>query len=113
MSTRNGWLLRDGKVLAAAEIAVSTRARVRGARGRDGLAGVLVLAPCRQVHSFGVRFALDVAFCAGDGTVLRIATLEPRRLSAPSFRARFAVEAPAGAFQRWGLETGQVLEVRG
>lgn len=113
MATRNGWLLRDGEVLAAAEIAASARERARGVRGRAQLVGVIVLMPCRQVHSFGVRFPLDVAFCARDGTVLRTITLEPRRISAPRLRARFAVEAPAGAFARWKVEPGQVLEVRG
>ena len=61
----------------------SWRSDVRGARGgrasragapRAGCSagtaidGALVLRPCRQVHTIGMRFPIDVAFCAADGT---------------------------------------------
>ncbi len=32
---------------------------------------VLLIAPCRSIHTFGMKHPLDVAFCARDGTVLR------------------------------------------
>ena len=57
------WLVRDGDVLAAAEVADGARARRRGLLGRDAFEGALVLRPCRHVHTFGMRFPIDVAFC--------------------------------------------------
>lgn len=113
MSVQDGWLARDGQVVAAVEVADDRKRRRRGLRGRDGVAGALVLVPCRHVHTVGMRFAVDVAFCAGDGTVLDVATLPPRRLSRPVLSARFVVEAEAGAFERWGVERGVHLEVLG
>jgi len=107
------WLVRDGAVLASAEAASGRRARRRGLLGRPGLDGALVLRPCRQVHSIGMRFAIDVAFCDREGRVLRTATLRPGRVSRPVLRAAWAVEAEAGAFARWGLATGDLIEVRG
>jgi uncharacterized membrane protein (UPF0127 family) len=107
------WLLRDGDVLATVEVADGWRARTRGLLGRDGIDGALVLDPCRQVHTFGLRFAIDVAFCHRDGRVLRTVTLRPWRICVPVPRARFAVEAEAGAFDRWRLRPGDVLEVTG
>ena len=56
------WLVRGDDVLAAAEVAVTRKVRRRGLIGRDHLDGVLVLRPCRQVHTFGLQFPIDVAF---------------------------------------------------
>ena len=106
------WLVRGNEVLAAAEVAVTRRTRRRGLMGREAVEGVLVLRPCRQVHSFGMRFPLDVAFCDRDGFVLHTATLVPRRVSRPVPRAYFAIEAEAGAFGRWNLALGDVVEVK-
>jgi uncharacterized membrane protein (UPF0127 family) len=108
-----GWLVRGEDVLAAAEIAVTRRQRRRGLVGRDELEGVLVLRPCRQVHTLRMRFPIDVAFCDRDGFVLHTASLAPWRVSRPVPRAYFAVEARAGAFDRWKLVVGDIVEVRG
>jgi uncharacterized membrane protein (UPF0127 family) len=107
------WLLRDGDVLATVELADGWRARVRGLLGRDGLDGALVLDPCRQVHTLGLRFPIDVAFCHRDGRVLRTVSLRPWRICVPVPRARFAVEAEAGAIERWRLRPGDVVEITG
>lgn len=107
------WLVRGEDVLAAAEVAVTRRRRRLGLMGQDALEGVLVLRPCRQVHSFGMHFPIDVAFCDRDGFVLHVATLAPRRVSRPVPRAYFAIEANAGCFDRWGLAPGDRVEVRG
>lgn len=107
------WLVRGDDVLAAAEVAVSRRNRRAGLIGRDDLEGVLVIRPCRQVHTFGMRFPIDVAFCDRYGFVLHTATMARRRISRPVWRSYFAIEAPAGAFERWGLHPGDVVEVRG
>lgn len=107
------WLVRGDQVLAAAEVAVTRRQRRRGLMARDEIDGVLVLRPCRQIHTFGMRFAVDVAFCDRDGFVLHLTRMARRRISRPVWRAYFAIEAPAGAFDRWGLQVGDVVEVRG
>ena len=106
------WLVRDGEVLAAAEVARTRRERTRGLLGRDGFTGALVFRKCRQVHTVGMRFAIDVAFCRADGVVLRISTLRPWRLSPLVWRSAFVIEAEAGAFERWGLRVGDRVEVK-
>jgi uncharacterized membrane protein (UPF0127 family) len=107
------WLVRGDEVLAAAEVAVTRRRRRRGLQGRDDIEGVLVLRPCRQVHTIGMRFPVDVAFCDREGFVLHVATLRPRRVSRPVPRAYFAIEARAGCFAKWGVAPGDVIEIRG
>lgn len=107
------WLLRDGEVLASLEVTPSRRARARGLLGRDKIDGALMLSPSRAVHTLGMRFAIDVAFCDGDLRVLRIVTMPRHRLSRPVWRARSVIEAEAGTFARWNLRPGDQLEVKG
>ena len=106
------WLIRDDQVLAAIEIAASFRDRSHGLLERDGVEGALLLRPARQVHSFGMRFPIDVAFCTDDLKVVRTLSMRPGRVTRPSLRCRCVIEAEAGAFTRWGLRPGDQLEVR-
>jgi uncharacterized membrane protein (UPF0127 family) len=106
------WLVREGEVLAAAEVTRTRRERGRGLLGRDSYAGALVFRPCRQVHTVAMRFAIDVAFCDAEGTVLRTRCMNPWRLSPFVWRSAFVIEAEAGAFERWGLRVGDRVEVK-
>ncbi len=106
------WLMRDEQVLAAIDIAESFRERSRGLLGRDGVEGALLLRPARQVHSFGMRFPIDVAFCDRDLRVLDVVSMGRHRMGRPRMRARCVIEAEAGAFERWKLRPGDQLEVR-
>ena len=106
------WLLRDGDVLACAEVADGLGARSRGLLGRSGYEGALVLPRTRAVHTVGMRFPIDVAFCNKDMVVVGMTQLPPWRISLPRRRGRSVVEAEAGAFERWGLQVGDQLELR-
>ena len=107
------WLMREGEVLAAVEIAGSRRARNKGLLGRDGIDGALLLPSARMgVHSIGMRFELDVAFCDRQMVVRRMVCLRPLRMTRPSFGAPCVLEAEAGAFDRWGLHEGDQLEIK-
>ncbi|MGD0084636.1 MAG: DUF192 domain-containing protein [Acidimicrobiales bacterium] len=106
------WLLRDGDVLASADVAQSFLARNRGLLGRSGLSGALVLPHTKGVHSVGMRFVIDVAWLDRDLVVIDMTTLRPHRVTYPRLRARSIVEAEAGAFDRWGLKIGDRLEIK-
>lgn len=106
------WLVREGDVLATVEVADRARQRSRGLLGRDSFGGAIVLRPCRQVHTLGMRFPIDVAFCSPEGVVLRVATLAPWRVSRLVWRSAFVVEATAGAFDRWELRPGDHLDIK-
>ena len=110
---REAWLLRDGEVLAALEVADSFASRLRGLLGRDGIEGAMLFRPAKSVHTIGMRFPIDVAFCSSDMVVLDIRTMSPQRVGAPRLRARCVIEAEAGAFERWRLRPGDQLEVKG
>jgi len=105
--------MRDGEVLAALEIAASRKSRRKGLVGRDGIDGALLLPSARLgVHSIGMRFPLDVAFCDRDMVVRRVVCMKPVRMTRPSLRAPCVLEAEAGAFDRWGLHPGDQLEIK-
>ncbi|MGW7199248.1 DUF192 domain-containing protein [Streptomyces chryseus] len=94
------------------EIAASRRARTRGLLGRDGIAGAMLLTPASSVHTFGMRFALDVAYLDCDFRVVAVRRMPPGRLGLPRFRARHVLEAEAGALERWGVRRGVRVGVR-
>ena len=106
------WLVTDGKVLASAEVANGRRDRARGLIGRDGQEGAMVLPSCRWVHTIGMRFALDVAYLDADGIVLKTVRMNRHRIGIPVAKAKTVVEAEAGAFARWGLQVGDIVELR-
>lgn len=107
------WLVREDRVLATLEVAESRRARRRGLLGRDGLEGALLLRPARAVHTVGMRFAIDVAYCDADLRVIKVRTMARHRLGLPVLAARSVLEAEAGCFEAWDLKVGDELTVRG
>ena len=65
-------------------VAVGARARLLGLSGLDReQAGAGLLIPrCSSVHTFGMRFALDLAFLDRDGNLLAtMRSVPPRRLA--------------------------------
>lgn len=106
------WLCADERVLAWAEVASTRRARRRGLLGRVSVDGALVFPRTRAVHTIGMRFAVDVAYVDGDGTVVDVRAMRPWRVGRPRWRARSVVEAERGAFERWGVRVGDRIEVR-
>jgi len=109
------WLLRSGEVLASAELATSRHDRRRGLLGRDGIDGALLIDRARSVHTVGMRFPIDVAYCRRDGEdleVIDVASMAPWRIGIPRLRAACVIEAQRGAFERWGLARGDVLQVK-
>jgi uncharacterized membrane protein (UPF0127 family) len=105
----NGWRARLGG-LPASELPGGLVVHVASSRGarRRGLAGLrslpadraLHLRPCRAVHTFGMRFALDLVWLDADGGVVRVdRDVAPRRHRLCG-AARSVVELSAGSADR-------------
>lgn len=105
---------RTGAVLAShVELAADSRGRRRGLLGRGGLAEghALVIAPCGAVHTWFMRFPIDIAFAARDGRVLKTAAhVEPWRIRG-AWGAFAAIEVRAGALATAGVLAGDRLHV--
>ncbi|MGW1884004.1 DUF192 domain-containing protein [Streptomyces sp. NPDC001970] len=92
-------------------IAASYRARTRGLLGRDGIDGAIMLTPCNSVHTFRMRFAIDVAYLDKQLRVIDVRTMKPGRLGMMRLRSRHVLEAEAGAMEGWGLRPGVQLAI--
>jgi uncharacterized protein len=79
------------------QTASTFRARLLGlALRREPPDSALLLPRTRAVHTFGMRFALDLYWLDGEGQVIRIdRAVPPRRLRACR-RARSVIECAAG-----------------
>jgi uncharacterized protein len=72
----------------------------------------LWISPCPSVHTFGMRYAIDVAFLSAEGRILRLCpALRPWR-AAGARGAHSTLELRAGLAQQLGLQPGQVLTLR-
>lgn len=71
----------------------------------------LYLAPCASVHTFFMRYSIDVAFVDREGRVLKLVNdLKPSR-AASCWRAHGAVELAAGEAARQGIRKGSLLAI--
>ena len=104
--------LTRGTVLAdRAEVADTFARRLRGLLGRRGLApGTgLVIRPAAAVHTFFMRFPIDVVHVDRGGRVLRLTPgLQRGRVSAAA-GGYAVVELPAGTIDATGTRPGDVL----
>ena len=63
----------------------------------------------KQVHTFGMRYPIDVLHVARDGTVLNVTNLRPWKLSSVVLRARWVLELRSGEAERLGIRPGSVV----
>ena len=109
---QSGWLLRNGAVVAAAEMADHRRDRMKGLLGRETYDGAMILPRTRSVHSCFMHFALDVAMLDAEMKVVAVQRLDRWRACMPKKGGRNVLEAQAGSFERWSLSVGDCLEFR-
>jgi uncharacterized protein len=111
----DGYILanaRDGAPFATAlETAFDSATRRRGLLGRDGLAdgAALIIAPCQAIHTFAMKFPIDVVFVTGEGEVVKLRERMPAGRMAGAWTAFAVIELAAGAIARAGLKTGDRL----
>src|SRR3954447_7362449 len=80
-------------------VALTWRARLLGLAGLRSLPAEvgLLLPRCRSVHTFGMRFALDLVWVDAAGAVVRVDRAVPPRRLRGCRAARSVVELPAGS----------------
>jgi uncharacterized protein len=105
-------LRRTGTEVARARLAGTSATRRHGLLGTDALPSDegLVIAPTQGIHTFGMRFALDVVFVNRDGVVVRVAPGVPPRRVRLAWRAFAAVELVSGRSASVGVAAGDRLD---
>lgn len=88
--------------------------RLKGLLARRSLeAGEgLILVPCDSVHTFFMRFPIDVAFVDKQNRIIKIySRLRPWRLTAIFIKAALCLELPAGTFVSTHTQEGDKLSL--
>ena len=111
-----GLYVADRNIVIAAHLegAFDSTSRNKGLLGRDGLAtgSALIIAPSNGVHTFAMRFAIDLIFAGRDGTVLKLKAAVPKSRIAFALRGFAVIELAAGAIAKAGVKVGDRLTVR-
>ncbi len=108
------WVEPAEALLAVAETANTAASRTQGLLGRDSLAPGqgLILDPCRLIHTFFMRFAIDVVFVDRRQRVTRVARdVRPFRFAWGGWSARATLELPAGTLARVPVPPGAQLRL--
>ncbi len=104
-------LTRDLRLAESAEIADTSSKRRTGLLKHESLppGRGLWIVPCEAVHTFGMKFAIDVVFLDKTRNILKIrAAMRPRRI-AVCLRAHSVLELPAGTVVATGTSPGDQL----
>ncbi len=106
--TRDQWLVTD------LEVAGTVFKRMLGLMGRPRLSVEqgLWIKPCNSIHTFGMRFPIDVVFLNEEGRVVKvISEINPCRVVLPVTSAVSVLELPPGTIARTQTDVGDVISV--
>lgn len=113
-SVRIDNLTKRTELATAARLASNPWSRMVGLLGKKGLAdgAGLVLEPCASIHTFFMRFAIDVIYLDKEATVLKVVPcLKPFRFSGVLRHGHYTVELPVGTIERSGTSPGDRLAI--
>ena len=105
---------RNGAIVAETVMAAfDSASRRRGLLGLDAMpAGqALIIAPSNAIHTWSMRFAIDVAFITRNGRIVKIRSDVPPRRIAGSLRAYGVIELASGTLRASGTTTGDTLSL--
>jgi uncharacterized membrane protein (UPF0127 family) len=105
---------RDVVLADAASVADSSESRRTGLLKHTGLSpgDGLWIVPCESVHSFFMKFTIDVLYLDRHHKVKKARPeMVPWRASA-CLTAHSVLELPAGTIARTGTQTGDQLEIK-
>ena len=103
---------RNGRVVAqAVSTAFDSSSRRKGLLGRDSLASgaALVIAPTNAIHTWFMRFPIDVAFITRDGRIVKAVHRLPAWRMSMALRGYAVIEVPAGALASSDTVVGDLL----
>lgn len=107
--------LAYGAVLATSVLEARTLgSRLKGLLGTDAIpeGSGLWLAPCRSIHSFGMRYEFDAVFLDPRDRVVGLLERFPRNRVSPVFwKAVGVLELPPGTVDRTLTRVGDFIEL--
>ena len=107
---------QDRVLIPKLRVARSFLSRFMGLMGKRGIAAdeALCFPKCNSIHTFFMRFPIDIVFVGTDGTVIDVVEgLRPWRLLLPRSKARHTVEIAARRARELGIRVGDRLRCQG
>ena len=104
---------KNSELANAAEIARTSSARQKGLLGRTRLpeGGGLWIIPCESVHTFFMKFSIDLVYIDRKNVVRKVCrNVRPWRLSA-CLTAHSIIELPVGTIDRSHTAPGDQIEI--
>jgi uncharacterized membrane protein (UPF0127 family) len=101
-------------IIGIVELAVGLRDRMVGLLGRDSLGGgkAMYLSPCNCIHTFFMRFNLDLIFLDRSQRVVRIVReIRPNRIASGGAGAHSVIEMESGWFLTEKVRVGEQVEL--
>lgn len=104
------------KCVLAAEVILANSffKRIKGLLGYRALGTnqAMLLRPANSVHTFFMRFPIDVLFVGKDNIVVAaVRNMQPFRATSIFLKSAFAIELPAGVIQSTGTSKGDLLQI--
>ena len=103
------WVMEVCGKVESLEFASTAKERLRGMLFRDPDDVTRILIPCHDIHTFGMKYPIDVAFISRDGQVLEV----HRNVSTKKRIKRKDASLVAERFSRSGewLKEGDVIRI--
>ena len=105
---------RSGKVVAGRVLtAFDSESRRKGLLAHASLppSTAMIIAPTNAIHTFFMKFPIDIAFVAKSGRILKIRSSVPAWRMTASFRAFAVLELAAGSLDSSDTKVGDQLIV--
>jgi len=116
-ATATGWVLRNkrtGRIVADRLLpALDSESRRRGLLKHTSLdeGEAMIIAPTNAVHTWFMKFDIDIAFVTRDGRVLKTRDSVPPWRMSGAFGGYAVIEMRGGSFAAADTAPGDVLEV--
>ena len=104
---------RSRNLAAQLEVADNSYTRRKGLLGRDGLppgAGLWIF-PCESVHTFAMRFPIDLVYLDRKLVVRKVRSNVPPGKISVCFTAHSVIELPAGTAVATGTRPGDHISI--
>src|SRR5215469_7621367 len=103
---------RQAELADCIDVADSVQKRRKGLLGRDKFSAGegLWIVPCEAVHTFGMKFAIDLVYLDRDKKVKKVRHRVPSGRLSACFTAYSVLELASGSVRRTGTIPGDQLE---
>lgn len=85
--------------------------RLKGLLGTDSLphGNALLIRPCNSVHTFGMRYSIDVLFVDKNNRIIKMVPNMRKNRVSTALKANYVIELPAGTISMAEIRQGSLL----